>query len=182
VTKIPFFGLKRQYENLREELLDASDRVYSSGQVLDGANVARFETAMAGRCHRQFAVAVNSCTQAIIMTQAALKISGQPVIIPTVSFVATLNSVLLANNAPAYCDVDHHGIIDLESLPYNPRAEGITALMYVNLFGNIVDYDRLRVITELFSNSKINVIEDAAQSFRLTPCGSICIHAFRPGT
>lgn len=165
MTKIPFFGLKRQYANLREELLDVSDRVYSSGQVLDGTNVSMFETAMAGRCHRQFAVAVNSCTQGIIMTQSALEISGQPVIIPTVSFVATLNSVTLANNIPVYCDVDQHGIIDLDSMPYNPKAEGINALMYVNLFGNIVDYDRLRVVTELFSNGKLTVIEDAAQSF-----------------
>jgi hypothetical protein len=27
---IPFFGLDRQYKNLREELLDITDRVYSS--------------------------------------------------------------------------------------------------------------------------------------------------------
>ena len=162
---IPFFGLKRQYENLREELLDATDRVYSSGQVLDGPNVTMFETLMAGRCHRKFAVAVNSCTQAMIMVQDSIELHDSPIVIPTVSFAATLNSVLLSNNMPVYCDVDHHGIIDLESLAYNPAAEGISALMYVNLFGNVVDYDRLRVITELFNNNKLIVIEDAAQSF-----------------
>lgn len=162
---IPFFGLKRQYENLRDELLDCTDKVYSSGQVLDGPNVAMFETLMAGRCHRSYAVAVNSCTQGLIMTQDALELAETPVIIPTVSFAATLNCVLMANNMPVYCDVDHHGIIDLETLPYNPAAEGIRALMYVNLFGNVVDYDRLRVITEVFNNNELVIIEDAAQSF-----------------
>ena len=37
--------------------------------------------------------------------------------------------------------------------------------MYVNLYGNTVDYDRFRLQTEFFSAKKLNVIEDAAQSF-----------------
>jgi dTDP-4-amino-4,6-dideoxygalactose transaminase len=37
--------------------------------------------------------------------------------------------------------------------------------MYVNLYGNVVDYDRFRMQTEFFTDKKLNVIEDAAQSF-----------------
>ena len=32
---IPFFGIKRQYLELRDEMLDAADAVYLSGTVLD---------------------------------------------------------------------------------------------------------------------------------------------------
>jgi dTDP-4-amino-4,6-dideoxygalactose transaminase len=38
--------------------------------------------------------------------------------------------------------------------------------MYVNLFGNTVDYDKFRLMTEFFNgNNKMFIIEDAAQSF-----------------
>ena len=165
MINIPFFGLQRQYLNHKEEILDAVNKVYSSGQVLDGEYVEKFEEQMAGRCHREFAVAVNSCTQGLILAQQALGIKNQQVIIPTVSFAATVNSVTMSDNIPVYCDVDQHGMMDLETLTYNPRDHQIDALMYVNLFGNVVDYDRMRVITEFFNNNELTVIEDAAQSF-----------------
>ena len=162
---VPFFGLKRQYCNLRDEILDAVDAVYSSGQVLDGTYVESFELAMAGRCHREYAVAVNSCSQGLIFAQAGLGIKNSPIITPTVSFAATLNSVLMADNIPVYCDVDQHGLIDLETLEYNPRTHKINAMVYVNLYGNVIDYDKLKVINKMFNDDEITIIEDAAQSF-----------------
>ena len=54
---VPFFGIKRQYANLREELLETIDTVYSSGQVLDGSYTRYFERAVALRCERKYAVA-----------------------------------------------------------------------------------------------------------------------------
>lgn len=162
---IPFFGLKRQYANLEAEILDAINSVYRSGQVLDGPYVESFETQIAGRCHREYAVAVNSCTQGLIFAQNALGIEDSPIITPTVSFAATLNSVTMARNIPVYCDVDKHGLIDLETLTYNPRAYKIHAMVYVNLFGNVIDYDKLKVINKMFNDDEITIIEDAAQSF-----------------
>lgn len=165
MTNIPFFGLKRQYANLKEEILEAMNSVYTFGQVLDGPMTEEFELQMAGRCHREYAVAVNSCSMGLFFAQEALGITNSPIILPTVSFAATLNATLMSNNTPVYCDVDEHGLIDLDSLQISPRANKINALMYVNLFGNVVDYDRMRIITELFNNNEITVIEDAAQSF-----------------
>ena len=43
MTVIPFFGVARQYQNLREEILDLTDRVYSAGRVLDGEYTKHFE-------------------------------------------------------------------------------------------------------------------------------------------
>lgn len=162
---IPFFGLKRQYANLESEILDAVNSVYRSGQVLDGPYVDEFETQIAGRCHREYAVAVNSCTQGLIFAQSALGLQQAPIITPTVSFAATLNSVVMSRNIPVYCDVDKHGLIDLETLTFNPRAHKIRAMVYVNLFGNVIDYDKLKVINKMFSDDEIIIIEDAAQSF-----------------
>jgi dTDP-4-amino-4,6-dideoxygalactose transaminase len=160
---IPFFGVERQYRNLREEILDITDRVYSTGRVLDGEYTREFELRIAQRCHRSYAIAVNSGTQALVF---ALKTKNQhpsSVLIPTVSFVATINSVLMNSLHPCFCDIDYKGLINLES--YDNKLNGtVGAIMYVNLFGNCIDYDRFRMVTEFF-NDNLVIIEDAAQSF-----------------
>jgi dTDP-4-amino-4,6-dideoxygalactose transaminase len=162
--KIPFFGIQRQYATLRDELLNASDEVYKSGQVLDGMRTLMFEEAMAMRCDRKYAISVNSGTQALVFTQQLITENHSKVLIPTYSFIATLNSVLLAGNQPVFCDVDDSGLMDLESLDYAVSAAGVTALMYVNLFGNVIDYDKLKLFADFF-NDGLLIIEDAAQSF-----------------
>ena len=57
---IKFHGLDRQYQNLKEEILQQTDQVYKTGQVLDGYYTEKFERLMAFRCGRQYAITVNS--------------------------------------------------------------------------------------------------------------------------
>lgn len=160
---IPFFGVKRQYENLREEILHITDTVLSSGKVLDGDYTRSFERAIANRCQRDFAISVNSCTQGIIMALQAIEEPGK-VVIPAVSFAATVNSVMMTEHTPVFCDVDGYGIIDLNSFDQSLNSSEISAVMYVNLYGNVIDYDKFRLHTEFFGKSPV-IIEDAAQSF-----------------
>lgn len=184
--KIPFSAVNRQYDSIREEILDASDRAYRTGQVLDGPYTAMFERNMAQRCMRQFSVAVNSGTQALIFAQHAIGLPDKSkVMIPGISFVATLNSVLMANNEPVYCDVDHNALLDIETIDYALDGN-IDAIMYVNMFGNVVDYDRLLNVARFF-NKDIKIIEDAAQSFGATyngipsgKLGDVSILSFDP--
>jgi dTDP-4-amino-4,6-dideoxygalactose transaminase len=160
---IKFFGLDRQYQSLKEEILDATDQVLKTGLVLDGPFTKKFETAIALRTHRTYAIAVNSCTQALIFAQQCTN-NQRKTLIPSISFIATLNSVLMTGNTPVFCNTDDQGLIDLESLDMNLNDAGIDTVMYVNLFGNVVDYDRFTTQTQFF-NKDIFVIEDAAQSF-----------------
>lgn len=161
---VPFFGLNRQYLSLREEILDITDHVYRTGKVLDGAYTKHFEEAIARRCDRSYAIAVNSGTQALIFAQAAsLTKPPYSVLIPTISFVATINSVLMNNFTPVFCEVDYNGIMDLNTVEYK-LDNSVGAIMYVNLFGNTVDWDRFQMQTRFFNDDLI-IIEDAAQSF-----------------
>jgi UDP-2-acetamido-2-deoxy-ribo-hexuluronate aminotransferase len=160
---IPFFGVSRQYENLRDEILNASDIVYRSGKVLDGEFTNEFERRIAARCDRQFAVSVNSGTQALIFVLQHLGPVGE-VIIPDISFIATLNSVMMTEHIPRIVDVDHAGLLDLPNATDTLNDDAIRAIMYVNLYGNIIDYDKLRVMADFWGKSPM-IIEDAAQSF-----------------
>lgn len=167
-NKIPFFGITQQYNNLREEILDVCDQVYSSGQVLDGVYTKNFEKSIQNISERKYACAVGSCTQALIFSLRAIdnphRLSRSKVLIPAQSFVATLNAVVEAGFDPIFCDVDPiTGLIDLNKIPVHHNE--IAAVMYVNLFGNIVDYDKLTVYRQMWAEDNIPVIEDAAQSF-----------------
>lgn len=164
--KIPFTGTQRQYKNLRSELLAIADQVWASGRHLDGACTLMLEEALAYRCGRKYAVAVNSGTQALIFAQRALKLPYKSkVMIPAVSFVATLNSVYEADNKPYIVDTDNQGLIDLTSLPDRMGVYQVNALMVVNLYGNMVDYNKLHVLSSFFGNADdLPLIEDAAQS------------------
>jgi dTDP-4-amino-4,6-dideoxygalactose transaminase len=161
---VPFFGIKRQYAKLREELLETIDTVYSSGQVLDGSYTRYFERAIALRCERKYAIAVNSCSSAMFFILRSIWQQDDRILIPNISFAATVNSVLMANLQPRFCDTDWQGLIDIESVDYALTGAGINTVMYVNLFGNVVDYDRLLTQTKFF-NEDMFIIEDAAQSF-----------------
>jgi dTDP-4-amino-4,6-dideoxygalactose transaminase len=166
MAKIPFFGVDRQYNTLREEILDATDQVYSSGKTLDGRFTEQFERTIAKMTERKYACSVGSCTQALIFALRSIEDFGtqHKVLIPAQSFVATVNAILEAGYDPVFCDVDSStGLLDLNKIPVT--ADEISAIMYVNLFGNVLDQDRLISYMEIFSERKIPVIEDAAQSF-----------------
>ena len=165
-AKIPFFGVDRQYNNLREEILDATDLVYQSGQMLDGTKTRELEITIAKMCERKYAVAVNSGTQALIFALRAINNNSNldNVLIPSQSYVATVNSVLEAGYDPVFCDVDPvSGLMDFNTIPLH--SNDISAMMYVNLFGNVLDQERLITYQEIFASGHIPVIEDAAQSF-----------------
>lgn len=163
---IPFFGIKRQYALHREELLTAIDDVYRSGQVLDGLYTMRLEQAIARRCDRTYAVAVNSGTQGLKFALAEFEDDTEDLIIPAISFVATVNAAAQSAFKDVHIvDVDSQGLLYLESLERSHIQNNITTVMYVNLYGNTIDYDRFRLQTEFFTAKKLNVIEDAAQSF-----------------
>jgi dTDP-4-amino-4,6-dideoxygalactose transaminase len=161
---IPFFGVKRQYANLREEILDISDRVYQTGQVLDGSYTEEFERAIAKRCNRTYAISVNSCTQALIFANNISSSSDSKVLIPALSFVATLNSVLMNGKEPVFCDTDSNGLMNIESINFALAGASVKTIMYANLWGHTIDWDRFRINTEFF-NRDLCIIEDAAQSF-----------------
>jgi dTDP-4-amino-4,6-dideoxygalactose transaminase len=170
--KIPFSNLSRQYESIREEILDAIDSVFKTGIMLDGIETIKFESKLAHMCNRKHAVTVNSGTQGLIFAQLATKTektNWDNVLIPEISYVATLNSTAMANNYTSYCDVDNKGMMDIVNFSKHIDESlsdlGITHVMWVNLYGNMIDYNRLVTVTEMFNTEKITLIEDAAQSF-----------------
>ena len=126
--KIPHFGLKRQYDNLKDELLDATHRALKDGYLVGGHYTRSFEEWLKHRTKTKYAVTVHSGTQALEMIARYKKIkhesvmAGNPKIrIPNLTYPATLNSFLSAGWDVELVDTDKYGIITNN----NDRVTGI---------------------------------------------------------
>jgi dTDP-4-amino-4,6-dideoxygalactose transaminase len=161
---IPFFALDRQYQTIRTDILNAYDKVMSSGKVIRGINTQMLEEEIAARCDRQFAIAVNSGTSALMGAIISLHCQSKNILCPAESFVATANAIYSTSNNPVIVDSDYSGLLNIKKLTKS-KLENASALLYVNLYGNCLDYDNLRVMLELYGISNLPIIEDACQSF-----------------
>jgi dTDP-4-amino-4,6-dideoxygalactose transaminase len=125
-SKIAHFGLARQYRNLKDELLDATDKVLRSGTLMNGEYTAAFEAWLAMRTNSAFAITVHSGTQALeIMAHWVRKpymsvYELPPIVrIPNISYVATLNAFLNAGFVVELIDTDKNGLLknsDVENI------------------------------------------------------------------
>ena len=108
--KIPFTGLKKQYNNLRTEILDATDEVLRSGQLMAGNYTAEFENWLAKKNRSKYAVTCHSGSQAleIIAEYYRLQSSVRPprVVIPSMTYVATANAFIRAGWEVYIADTD----------------------------------------------------------------------------
>lgn len=122
---IPHFGLKRQYKNIGEELLDATHRALKDGQLVGGHYTRSFEEWLKHRTKTKYAITVHSGTQALEIIARFKKsthvpprgiFSNNPKIrLPNLTYPATLNAFLTAGWDVELTDTDKNGIIDLEN-------------------------------------------------------------------
>ncbi len=146
----------------------------SSGWLTQGPKVAAFEKAFAERHKMKHALATTSCTTGLHLILAALEIgSGDEVIVPAFTWVATANVVLYCGATPVLVDVDRA----TNNISVADVAKKITertkAVIVVHLFGLCADMDGLRKVIP----SHVKIIEDAAcaagASYRGSPAGGL---------
>ena len=122
-------------------------------------------------------VCCNSGTSAlhVSLILAGVK-SGEEVIVPTITFIATVNAVLYCNANPVFMDCDESLCIDvdkilnflknntysLNNITFNKKSKKkISAIMFTNVFGNLID---LKNLQKECKKRNIKLIEDAAES------------------
>ncbi len=149
--------------------------VIASGWVSQGPRVQAFETAFAARMGAAAAVATTSCTTAL---QLALYVSGvgpgDEVIVPSLSFIATANTVWQCGATPVFADVDPRTYnLDASAAEraITPRTK---AVMPVHQLGLPADMDAFLALGE---EHGLAIVEDAAcaigATYRSRPIGSL---------
>jgi dTDP-4-amino-4,6-dideoxygalactose transaminase len=149
--------------------------VIASGWISQGPRVREFEQAFAERVGAPDAVATTSCTTALQLALYASGVGpGDEVIVPSLSFIATANSVWQCGATPVFADIDPHTYnLDPEAAEraITPRTK---VIMPVHQVGLPADMDRFLELAETYG---ITIVEDAAcaigASYKGRPIGSL---------
>lgn len=169
--------LKRQYQPLHQELLEALGHVLETQQFILGEHVASFEKAAAMHLRVVHCIGCSSGTDALWLALASAGISdGDAVITTPFSFFASVSSILRAGATPVLADIDP------ATFNLSPQAvtrvldsqdgKAVKAVMPVHLYGQCADF------ASGFGNEpELKIIEDAAQAWgaewKGVPAGSL---------
>jgi dTDP-4-amino-4,6-dideoxygalactose transaminase len=158
--------------SLSEEEKAALAEVVDSGWITMGERVHAFERAFAQAHRVAEAAAVSSCTAGLHLVMRALGIGpGDEVLVPSLTFVATANSVLYAGAVPIFVDIES---LDIPLISLADAAAKCTArtkaLVVVHYGGYLVDRDAWRA----FADSRgLLLIEDAAHTLGTAWAGMV---------
>src|ERR1700730_3982128 len=158
----PFWDYQREYDELREELLAAVDRVFRSGKLILGPEGVAFERDMANYVGVSGGAGVNSGTDAIYVALAAVGIvAGDEVITVPNTAVPTVSAIQILGARPVFVDTradDFLMDVDQVEAAITPRTK---AIVPVHLYGQCVDLDPLMAVARRHG---LKVVEDCAQS------------------
>lgn len=161
-----FIDLKSQYQDLKTEINVRIQRVLDHGQFILGPEVWELEDKLAAYVGANHCITVANGTDALQIAQMALGISsGDEVITPGFTYIATAETVALLGAKPVYVDVDPRTYNLDPNLLEKAISSKTKAIIPVSLYGQCADFDAINLIA---SKYKIPVIEDAAQSFGAT--------------
>lgn len=159
---IPLVDLSLQHRQIEEDIRQGFDDVFARTSFVLGPQLVEFESAYAKFSGVRHCVGVGSGTDAIEMILRAQDIgSGDEVIVPANTFIASALAVTRVGAVPVFVDSDPvYHLIDVDQVKdaIGDRTRGILG---VDLYGQIAPYERL----EDFARGRdIAVMEDGAQS------------------
>lgn len=180
-TADKFLTMKKDLENTRippDEVLTAGPSIgfremaYVSDAVLNGWNsrhstyLSSFQGQFSEFIGSTFSLATSSCTGALHLALAAVgAASGDEVIVPAITWVATASAVRYTGATPIFADVNKISwTLDPDEVRrlITPKTKAIVA---VHLYGFVADVSALRKLADEFG---IFLIEDAAPAIGAT--------------
>jgi dTDP-3-amino-3,4,6-trideoxy-alpha-D-glucose transaminase len=156
---VPLFDPSTPLAPLREQLRAAIDTVVEDGNFILGPQVAAFDEEFAAHVGSRHAIGCANGTDAIVLALAALGVgAGDEVVVPSFTFYASVEPIVLLGATPVFCDVDPETFLvtpDTVRAAMTPRTKAVIA---VHLFGNVAP------IAQIAAAAGVPVVEDAAQA------------------
>jgi dTDP-4-amino-4,6-dideoxygalactose transaminase len=185
-VNVPYFDLKAQYGEIREEILAALDRVCQNTSFILGEEVVQFEKEFAAYCETKYCVALNSGTSALHLALLAAGVgAGDEVITTPNTFIATVEAIFYTGAKPVFVDIDPATANIDPSQIERAITRKTKAIVPVHLYGRPVD---LESIVNLGRRRGLVVIEDACQAHgaryrgkRVGGFGQSAAFSFYPG-
>jgi UDP-2-acetamido-2-deoxy-ribo-hexuluronate aminotransferase len=165
---IPFYGIKKFYEENSNEILDTVNRVYSLGMMF-GEETVKLENELCKLTGRKFAITVNSCTDALFFALKSAGVGkGNEVIVTSFSFIASSSPIVRVGAIPVFADINPSTYLtDISDLEKKITTK-TKAIIAVHLFGQTLDISAIETIAK---KNNIFLIEDAAQALGAKSAG-----------
>src|SRR6476619_457546 len=158
-----------------DEEREAVDRVLRSGMLAQGPEVKAFEEEFAehfGLGRACVAVSSGPSGQHLGLLSSGVK-AGDEVIVPSLTFAATANSVALTGATPVFADISADDFCLDPASVEAAVTERTVGIMPVHLYGHPAKMDELQAVADRHA---LKVFEDAAQahgaSLNGTPVGA----------
>lgn len=153
---------KQEYENEREDILDAVDTVFRSGQLVMGKSVKGFEEEYAAYHSIKHCVSCDNGTNAIVLGLRALGVGpGDEVITVSNTAAPTVIAIDQVGATPVFVDVNPSDYLMNTDLVESAITERTKCLLPVHLYGQCVDLAPLEALAE---KHNLVIFEDCAQS------------------
>jgi dTDP-4-amino-4,6-dideoxygalactose transaminase len=183
---VPFLDLSGVTDEVREAVEAGWADVVASRRFVGGPVVEEFERAWAAYCGCAEAIGVANGTDALVLALRAAGItSGDEVIVPANTFVATAEAVVLCGAVPRFADVDPETLLLTGDHVRSAVTDRTRAVIVVHLYGQVADMTDICAAADA---AGMVIIEDAAQahggSWRGRPAGSFgraACFSFYPG-
>jgi len=169
--KVRFVGYSRQYQQLKSEFNAVFGEIMSGGDFILRKHLEEFEKRIAEYVGTEYAIGVNTGTDALYLSARALGFGpGDEIITVAHTFVATIGAIVQCGATPVLVDIGEDFNIDVDKIEgaITSRTKGIIP---VHLNGHSCNMD---VIMELAAKYNLRVIEDAAQALGAKFKGKRC--------
>jgi len=160
---IPMVDLKKQFNDIREEVFSVMAEVLESSQYILGPRVLELEKKIAGYHGVSQAVGVASGTDALHLAVESLGIrEGDEVITTPFTFFATAEAILYTGATPVFVDIVKD-TMNIDPAEIEKKITNKTkAILPVHIFGHAAD---MGSILQIAGRHNLKIIEDCAQSF-----------------
>lgn len=141
-------------------------RALSQNRLSYGPYIAKFEREFAKIHNRRFAIFGNSGTSALQVGFHALKRKyhwkdGSEVLVPALTFVASINTILQNNLTPVFVDIEpNYYEIDPEKIEEKITPKTV-AIEPVHLFGQPCEMEKIVAIAKKYS---LKILEDSCET------------------
>lgn len=159
---IQFLDLTAQYPKIREKIQKRFETIIDNSAFIANDNVAEFEEKFAQYSDAKHCIAVNNGTTALMLALMAYDIgTGDEVIVPANTFIATAEAVSVLGATPVLVDMDPKTYL-IDAAKIEERiTENTKAIIPVHLYGQTADMD---AVNEIAEKHNLAVIEDACQA------------------
>jgi dTDP-4-amino-4,6-dideoxygalactose transaminase len=182
ITSVPFLDLRGVNGPVKDEILHDIGALIDANAFVNGRPVEAFEAAFAAYCGTRFCVGMSSGLDALRLGLLARGIgAGDEVVVPAMTFAATLEAVLQVGATPVLADVRDDDCGLDPAAARRARTLATKAVLPVHLYGQMADVRAL-------AGDGLLLLEDACQAHGATrdgvragAAGDIAAFSFYPG-